>query len=167
MNDFEPLPGPDGIELANPDEQRVSGVDVPETPLEAREDVAASNAEQTMTRALAALKHRGERIVQTVEHAVTPRRVAIGVSVAVGVTALLLVASRRGRRRRPRSIAGAVAQSLLREAVGRAVLGAAATAGARIAEAAVPMLVAAISARQVKRPRRARKSRAAEVEGAE
>lgn len=125
------------------------------TSAERVEEVAASAAERDLTHALSALKRRGERVVHTVESAITPRRVAIGVSVVLGMGALMWMSSRRSRPRR-RTVAGAVAQSLAREIVGRVLLGAAATAGARLAEAAIPIVIAEISARRVASPKPAR-----------
>jgi hypothetical protein len=162
-NGLDPMPVPEEAHVDDADDGLPPALDdAPVSPLEAEENLAASDAEESMTRALSALKHRGQRAVAAVEHAITPRRVVIGVSVAVGVSAVLLFALSRRGRRRPRTLAGTIARSLAREVVGRIVLGAATTAGARIAEAAVPMLVAAIANRQTKRsrPSRARKTRA-------
>lgn len=135
--------------------------------VEAEESLAASQAEQELTGALAELKRRSARVVDTVESMTTelsPKRIAIGVGVAVGVSLLVVAVVRRARRpRRPRSTLSLIARSLVREAAGRMVLGAAATIGARLAEAAVPMLAAAIVERAAggeasKRARRASKT---------
>jgi hypothetical protein len=90
------------------------------------------------------------------------REVAIGVGVGIVVTGLLVAASRRGHR--APTILGTVARSLVREVGMRVLLGAATAAGARIAEAAVPMVVAAISARRARRTRGpVRRTRGAET----
>ncbi len=146
------------VEILASDDAEPADVEIDvTTPAERVDEVAASAAERDLTHALSALKRRGERVVHTVESAITPRRVAIGVSVVLGVGALMWMVSASSRRRpRSRSVAGVVAQSLVREIVGRALLGAAATAGARLAEAAIPMVIAEISARRVAAPKPAR-----------
>jgi hypothetical protein len=136
---------------------------VPTGLIEAEESLAASHAERELTGALAELKRRSERVVDTVESVaseLTPKRIAIGVGVAVGVTLLAVAVTRRARRpRRPPSTLSLIARSLVREAAGRMVLGAAATIGARLAEAAVPMLAAAIVERaSSETPKRSRKT---------
>jgi hypothetical protein len=132
---------------------------------EVEETLAATHAEQELTGALAELKRRSARVVETVESVATelsPKRIAIGVGVAVGVTLLVVAITRRARRpRRRSSTLSLVARSLVREVAGRMVLGAAATIGARLAEAAVPLIAAQIVARtaRAEAPKKARKSR--------
>ncbi len=146
------------VEILSSDEREPAEVEIDVTTSAERvEEIAASEAERNLTHALSALKRRGERVVHTVESAITPRRVAIGVSVLIGVGALMWMTSASRRRQpRPRTVAGAVAQSLAREIVGRVLVGAAATAGARLAEAAIPMVIAEISARRLASPKPAR-----------
>ncbi|MBN8611970.1 MAG: hypothetical protein J0L92_15360 [Deltaproteobacteria bacterium] len=132
---------------------------------EMEQSLAATHAERELTGALAELKRRSERVVDAVESVtteLTPKRIAIGVGVAVGVTLLVVAVTRRARRpRRRQSTFSLVARSLVREAAGRMMLGAAATIGARLAEAAVPMIAAAIVERtaRAEAPKKARRSR--------
>lgn len=134
------------------------------TELEREEDVLATEGETTLTTALAALKRKGERTVQTVEAAIGPTRMVLGATLAVGLGALFVLAVVRARRPRRRpTLARAVGRSIARELAARVALGAAAALGARLAETVlVPMLVASISAATVKRARapRARKAKA-------
>lgn len=148
-----------------PDEDEsppVAASKAPSTPAEA-EETLATDAEESLTTALAALRRRGDRAVTSVHSALSSRRVLVGVAVAIGAGLFFFaVTRRRGAPRRPRTLAGAVAHSLFREVASRVVLGAAAAVGARLAEAAVPMIVASISARQevsARRPSRRRKAR--------
>jgi len=134
------------------DEQEVPDVEIESvdaTTFEIEERALAADAERAMTHALSAIKRRTERVVATLETTLTPRHVAIGASVVLGIGAFLFVtSSMRRRSRKPSSVGRVIARSLARELVSRVLLGAAATVGARLAEAAVPMLVASISARR-------------------
>lgn len=150
----------DGSALAAaPSPERV----VPTTPVPAEgleDDRRADAAERDLTRALAALRRKGQRAVERVESVLEPRHVAIGAGVVAGLAAVwMLTRTRRPRRYRAPSIGGTIARSIVREALGRLVLGAATTAGARLAEAAVPMLVASLSAQQTLSPASKRPSR--------
>ena len=152
MNELEPM-SLDGVQEASEVEVEITEA----TPLEIAESALAADAERAMTRALAAMKRKTERVVTTIETTLTPRHVAIGASVVLGVGAFLFATSSMRRRpRKGRTVGGAIARSLAREIVSRMLLGAAATIGARLAEAAVPMLVASISARQERRSRPSR-----------
>lgn len=135
---------------------------VPTTPVPpegVEDDRRADAAERDLTTALAALRRRGKRAIDRVESVLEPKHLAIGAGVIAGLAALVVLSRRRGvRRSGPASIGSTIARSIVREALGRMVLGAAATAGARLAEAAVPLLVASLSTHQVGSPTRRRRA---------
>ncbi len=133
--------------------------------LEQRLDLSTDPVEQPLTLALSELKRRGRRVIEALGRGLTPTQVAIGVGVALGASLLAVAAVRRGSGpRRRAAIEGRIGRSLLRELATRVALGAAATIGAQLAEAARPMLAAAIAERAApkRRPRKSRKLPSAE-----
>jgi len=117
----------------------------------------AAVAEHALESALVAIKHRGTRLAHTVQAVTTPRSLVLGTAIAFGLGALVVYAVVRTARPRARGLASMVSRSLAREIVGRAVLGAAGTLGAELAQSfLVPWIVATAARRSAKKPRRAR-----------
>lgn len=163
---FEPIPDPFPPVVARPPPAPLPLVPPPLVPpppllVETREKLGAEEAETTLTGALAALKRRGKHTLATVESTLGPTRLVVGATLAIGLGALFFFAlsRRRAAPRRP-SAARTMARAVARDIVVRVALGAAAAAGARLAETVlVPMLVASISARNVRPPPHARRAR--------
>lgn len=163
MMTFDPIPDPfaraaetSPKDLGRDEEQRVE----PDEPLGER----ARDGEEAMTRALAVLKRKGRRVLEGAEAVVAPSRLVVTAAFVFGVGALIVYAAVRSRRPRRRVTVGrAIARSLGREIAGRLLVGAAATVGARLADAVlVPLIAERLSARALateEAPARARKRR--------